>query len=67
MNVSTIDELMRIAVSGPSQRTILQFWALAAGVRTEQTAYTEGLIIAFNDHSYHLGTPNELFYNIEHY
>lgn len=25
-------------------------WALAGGVRTEQTAYIEGLIIAFNDH-----------------
>ena len=33
-------------------------WALAGGVRTEQTAYIDGLIIAFNDHSYHLGTPN---------
>lgn len=61
LNVSTIDELMRIAISGPSHEdytAVSCSWALAGGVRTEQTAYIDGLIIAFNDHSYHLGTPN---------
>lgn len=44
MDVSTIDEFMGIAISGPSHEDY------TGGVIMEQTAYIEGLIIAFNDH-----------------
>ena len=55
LNVSTIDELMTIAISRPSHEDYTA--VLAVGRWLEQTTYTAGLIIqAFNDHhSFNVG------------